>query len=124
MKELDDELWKLGVPAKTKHNEVAPSQHELAPIFEQGDARHRRQPPHDGECIKLLATRHGLACLEHEKPFEYVNGIGQAQQLVHLPPTARTCSSPATVPSENLQFLVFLACAHGRRRRARRTCCA
>ena len=108
MKEVDDELWKLGIPVKTKHNEVAPAQHELAPIFEQGSTRHRRQPPHDGEAqAHGHAPRPGLP--RAREALRVRERLGQAQQLVHLAPTARTCSSPATVPSENLQFLVFLA---------------
>ena len=107
MKEVDDELWKLGVPVKTKHNEVAPAQHELAPIFEQGslaidDSRALR------EKLKLMATRHGLACLEHEKPFEYVNGSGKHNNW-SICADGRNLLEPGAVPSENLQFLVFLA---------------
>ena len=107
MKEVDDELWKLGVPVKTKHNEVAPSQHELAPIFEQGSLA-----IDDNlltmEKLKLLATRHGLACLEHEKPFEYVNGSGKHNNW-SLCADGKNLLEPGAVPSENLQFLVFLA---------------
>ena len=107
MKEVDDELWKLGVPVKTKHNEVAPSQHELAPIFEQGSLA-----IDDNlltmEKLKLLATRHGLACLEHEKPFEYVNGSGKHNNW-SICADGKNLLEPGAVPSENLQFLVFLA---------------
>ncbi len=107
MKEVDDELWKLGVPVKTKHNEVAPSQHELAPIFEQGSLA-----IDDNlltmEKLKLLATRHGLACLEHEKPFEYVNGSGKHNNW-SICADGKNLLEPGDVPSENLQFLVFLA---------------
>ena len=107
MKEVDDELWKLGVPVKTKHNEVAPSQHELAPIFEQGSLA-----IDDNlltmEKLKLMATRHGLACLEHEKPFEYVNGSGKHNNW-SLCADGKNLLEPGAVPSENLQFLVFLA---------------
>ncbi len=107
MKEVDDELWKLGVPVKTKHNEVAPSQHELAPIFEQGSLA-----IDDNlltmEKLKLMATRHGLACLEHEKPFEYVNGSGKHNNW-SLSADGKNLLEPGEVPSENLQFLVFLA---------------
>ncbi|MBM6775414.1 glutamine synthetase III [Olsenella profusa] len=107
MKEVDDELWKLGVPAKTKHNEVAPSQHELAPIFEQGSLA-----VDDNlltmEKLKLLATRHGLACLEHEKPFEYVNGSGKHNNW-SICADDKNLLEPGDKPSENLQFLVFLA---------------
>ncbi len=107
MKEVDDELWKLGVPVKTKHNEVAPSQHELAPIFEQGSLA-----IDDNlltmEKLKLMATRHGLACLEHEKPFEYVNGSGKHNNW-SICADGKNLLEPGAVPSENLQFLVFLA---------------
>ena len=107
MKEVDDELWKLGVPVKTKHNEVAPSQHELAPIFEQGSLA-----IDDNlltmEKLKLLATRHSLACLEHEKPFEYVNGSGKHNNW-SICADGKNLLEPGAVPSENLQFLVFLA---------------
>ena len=107
MKEVDDELWKLGVPVKTKHNEVAPSQHELAPIFEQGSLA-----IDDNlltmEKLKLMATRHGLACLEHEKPFEYVNGSGKHNNW-SICADGKNLLEPGDVPSENLQFLVFLA---------------
>ena len=107
MKEVDDELWKLGVPVKTKHNEVAPSQHELAPIFEQGSLA-----IDDNlltmEKLKLMATRHGLACLEHEKPFEYVNGSGKHNNW-SICADGRNLLEPGDKPSENLQFLVFLA---------------
>ena len=107
MKEVDDELWKLGVPVKTKHNEVAPAQHELAPIFEQGSLA-----IDDNlltmEKLKLLATRHGLACLEHEKPFEYVNGSGKHNNW-SICADGRNLLEPGDKPSENLQFLVFLA---------------
>ncbi|HJA00163.1 MAG TPA: glutamine synthetase type III, partial [Candidatus Collinsella stercoripullorum] len=107
MKEVDDELWKLGIPAKTKHNEVAPAQHELAPIFEQGSLA-----IDDNlltmEKLKLMATRHGLACLEHEKPFEYVNGSGKHNNW-SICADGRNLLEPGDKPSENLQFLVFLA---------------
>ena len=107
MKEVDDELWKLGVPAKTKHNEVAPSQHELAPIFEQGSLA-----IDDNlltmEKLKLLATHHGLACLQHEKPFDYVNGSGKHNNW-SVSADGKNLLEPGANPSENLQFLVFLA---------------
>lgn len=107
MKEVDDELWKLGVPAKTKHNEVAPSQHELAPIFEQG-SRAIDDNLLTMEKLKLLATRHGLACLEHERPFEYVNGSGKHDNW-SLCADNKNLLEPGVAPDENLQFLVFLA---------------
>lgn len=108
MKELDDELWKLGVPARTKHNEVAPSQHELAPIFEIG-SRAIDDNLLTMEKLKLMATRHGLACLEHEKPFAYVNGSGKHNNW-SLAADGKNLLEPGEVPAENLQFLVFLAC--------------
>ena len=108
MKELDDELWKLAVPAKTKHNEVAPCQHELAPIFEQGSLA-----IDDNlltmEKLKLLATNYGLACLQHEKPFEYVNGSGKHNNW-SISADDRNLLEPGPHPEDNLQFLVFLAC--------------
>ena len=108
MKELDDELWKLAVPAKTKHNEVAPCQHELAPIFEQGSLA-----IDDNlltmEKLKLLATNYGLACLQHEKPFEYVNGSGKHNNW-SISADGRNLLEPGPHPEDNVQFLVFLAC--------------
>jgi glutamine synthetase len=108
MKELDDELWKLAVPAKTKHNEVAPCQHELAPVFEQGSLA-----IDDNlltmEKLKLLATKYGLACLQHEKPFEYVNGSGKHNNW-SISADGRNLLEPGPHPEDNLQFLVFLAC--------------
>lgn len=108
MKEVDDELWKLGVPVRTKHNEVAPCQHELAPIFEQGPLA-----IDDNlltmEKLKLLATHYGLACLEHEKPFEYVNGSGKHDNW-SMSADGENLLEPGDNPQENLQFLVFLAC--------------
>ena len=108
MKEVDDELWKLGVPVRTKHNEVAPCQHEIAPIFEQGSLA-----IDDNlltmEKLKLLATRHGLACLEHEQPFKYVNGSGKHDNW-SLCADGENLLEPGDDPEDNLQFLVFLAC--------------
>ena len=108
MKELDDELWKLGVPAKTKHNEVAPCQHELAPIFEYGSVGidHNLLTM---EKMKLVASHHGLSCLQHEKPFEYVNGSGKHDNW-SLSADGRNLLDPSKTPEENLQFLVFLTC--------------
>lgn len=107
MKEVDDELWKLGIPVRTKHNEVAPCQHELAPIFEQGPLA-----IDDNlltmEKLKLLATHYGLACLEHEKPFEYVNGSGKHDNW-SLSADGENLLEPGDDPEDNLQFLVFLA---------------
>ena len=108
MKELDDELWKLGIPAKTKHNEVAPSQHELAPIFEKGSLA-----IDDNlltmEKMKLIASHHGLVCLQHEKPFDYVNGSGKHNNW-SLCADNKNLLEPGDDPQDNLQFLVFLAC--------------
>ena len=108
MKELDDELWALGVPAKTKHNEVAPCQHELAPIFEYGSVGidHNLLTM---EKMKLIASHHGLSCLQHEKPFEYVNGSGKHDNW-SLSADGRNLLDPSKTPEENLQFLVFLTC--------------
>ncbi|MGI6755097.1 MAG: glutamine synthetase III [Atopobiaceae bacterium] len=108
MKEVDDELWKLGVPARTKHNEVAPSQHELAPIFEASSLA-----IDDNllamEKLKLLATHHGLACLEHEKPFDYVNGSGKHNNW-SISADGENLLEPGSNPEDNLQFLVILTC--------------
>ncbi|MGI6230919.1 MAG: glutamine synthetase III [Tractidigestivibacter sp.] len=108
MKELDDELWKLGIPAKTKHNEVAPCQHELAPIFEKGSLA-----VDDNlltmEKMKIIASHHGLTCLQHEKPFEYVNGSGKHNNW-SICADDRNLLEPGDDPQDNLQFLVVLAC--------------
>ncbi len=107
MKELDDELWKLGIPAKTKHNEVAPCQHELAPVFEDGSTA-----IDDNlitmEKMKLLASHHGLVCLQHEKPFEYVNGSGKHNNW-SIAADGRNLLEPGPHPEDNLQFLLFLS---------------
>jgi glutamine synthetase len=108
MKEVDDELWKLGIPARTKHNEVAPSQHELAPEYEPA-ALAIDDNLLTMEKLKLLATHHGLACLEHEKPFEYVNGSGKHDNW-SISADGRNLLEPGTNPEENLQFLVILTC--------------
>ena len=108
MKELDEELWKLGVPAKTKHNEVAPAQHELAPIFENAN----RAIDHNlltMEKMKLIASRHGLVCLQHEKPFEHINGSGKHDNW-SLAANGKNLLEPGENPMENLRFLVFLTC--------------
>ena len=107
MKELDDELWKLGVPAKTKHNEVAPCQHELAPIFEASS----KAIDHNlltMEKMKIIASHHGLVCLEHEKPFDYVNGSGKHNNW-SISADGKNLLDPSDTPEDNLQFLVFLA---------------
>ena len=107
MKELDDELWKLGVPAKTKHNEVAPCQHELAPIFDTTNVAidHNLLTM---EMMKKIAPKYGLVCLQHEKPFEGVNGSGKHNNWSMSTP-AENLLDPGDTPMENLQFLVFLA---------------
>ena len=107
MKELDEELWKLGVPAKTKHNEVAPCQHELAPIYDTTNVAidHNLLTM---EMMKKIAPKYGLVCLQHEKPFEGVNGSGKHNNW-SLSTTYENLLDPGDTPMENLQFLVFLA---------------
>ena len=107
MKELDEELWKLGIPAKTKHNEVAPCQHELAPIFDTTNVAidHNLLTM---EMMKKIAPKYGLVCLQHEKPFEGVNGSGKHNNW-SLSTTEENLLDPGDTPMENLQFLVFLA---------------
>ena len=108
MKELDRELWELGIPAKTKHNEVAPAQHELAPIFENAN----RAIDHNlltMEKMRLLASHHGLVCLQHEKPFEGINGSGKHNNW-SLAAGGRNLLEPGDNPMENLRFLVLLTC--------------
>ena len=107
MKELDVELWKLGVPAKTKHNEVAPCQHELAPIFDTTNVAidHNLLTM---EMMKKIAPKYGLVCLQHEKPFEGVNGSGKHNNW-SMSTTHENLLDPGDTPMENLQFLIFLA---------------
>ena len=107
MKDLDQELWKLGVPAKTKHNEVAPCQHELAPIYDTTNVAidHNLLTM---EMMKKIASKHGLVCLQHEKPFEGVNGSGKHNNW-SMSTTHENLLDPGDTPMENLQFLVFLA---------------
>ena len=107
MKELDEELWKLGVPAKTKHNEVAPCQHELAPIFDTTNVAidHNLLTM---EMMKKIAPKYGLVCLQHEKPFEGVNGSGKHNNW-SMSTTHENLLDPGDTPMENLQFLIFLA---------------
>ena len=107
MKELDEELWKLGVPAKTKHNEVAPCQHELAPIYDITNVAidHNLLTM---EMMKKIAPKYGLVCLQHEKPFEGVNGSGKHNNW-SMSTTHENLLDPGDTPMENLQFLVFLA---------------
>ena len=108
MKELDTELWKLAVPAKTKHNEVAPCQHELAPVFEEANVAidHNLLVM---ELMKIIASHHGLVCLEHEKPFEGINGSGKHDNW-SLSADGQNLLDPGDTPEQNLQFLVFLTC--------------
>ena len=108
MQELDEELWKLGVLAKTKHNEVAPAQHELAPIFSTTNVAtdHNQLTM---ETLKNVALRHGLVCLLHEKPFAGVNGSGKHNNWSISTDTGKNLLEPGKLPQENAQFLLFLA---------------
>lgn len=107
MKELDIELWKLGVSAKTKHNEVAPSQHELAPIYTNANiaADHNQLIM---ETMKRIASKQGLTCLLHEKPFSYVNGSGKHNNWSLCSDDGQNLLNPGKTPYENAQFLIFL----------------
>ena len=107
MHDLDEELWKLGIPAKTKHNEVAPAQHELAPVFETANVAvdHNQLTM---EVMKKLADRHQLVCLLHEKPFAGINGSGKHNNWSMITDTGINLLDPGRTPSENIQFLVFL----------------
>jgi glutamine synthetase len=106
MQELDDELWKLGIPANTKHNEVAPSQHELAPIFLTTNAAVDANLL-TMELMRKLAPHQGLVCLQHEKPFEGINGSGKHNNW-SISADGANLLDPGKTPFENLQFLVFL----------------
>ena len=108
MKELDEELWKLGILAKTKHNEVAPAQHELAPIFTTTNVAtdHNQLTM---ETMKNVAAKHGLVCLLNEKPFEGVNGSGKHNNWSLSTDTGKNLLDPGKKPQENTQFLLFLA---------------
>lgn len=107
MHELDEELWKLGIPAKTKHNEVAPAQHELAPIFDTANVAvdHNQLTM---EIMKKVADKHGLVCLLHEKPFEGINGSGKHNNWSLITNTGANLLEPGHTPAENIQFLIFL----------------
>lgn len=107
MKDLDEELWKLGILAKTKHNEVAPAQHELAPIFNSSNVAtdHNQLTM---EVMKKVAARHGMACLLHEKPFAGVNGSGKHNNWSISTNTGANLLEPGDSPRENAQFLLFL----------------
>ena len=107
MKELDEELWKLGIFAKTKHNEVAPSQHELAPIFTTSNVA-TDQNQLTMEIMKKVATKHNLTCLLHEKPFAGVNGSGKHNNWSITTDTGVNLLEPGDSPRENAQFLLFL----------------
>lgn len=108
MKELDEELWKLGVLAKTKHNEVAPSQHELAPIFTTANIANDHNEL-TMELMERIAEKHGLVCLLHEKPFAGVNGSGKHNNWSLSTNTGENLLSPGKFPENNLRFLLFLA---------------
>lgn len=109
MKELNEELWKLGVPSKTQHNEVAPAQHELAPIYEQVNVAvdHNQMVM---ETMKKVAGRHGLTCLLHEKPFAGVNGSGKHNNWSLTTDDGINLLNPGETPHENIQFLLVLSC--------------
>ena len=109
MKDLNVELWKLGVTAKTQHNEVAPAQHELAPIYETSNVAvdHNQIVM---ETLKKVAGRHGLTCLLHEKPFQGVNGSGKHNNWSLTTDTGMNLLDPGDTPNENIQFLLVLAC--------------
>ena len=108
MKDLDEELWKLGVLSKTKHNEVAPAQHEMAPIYTDANTAND-QNQLVMETMKKVAERHGLVCLLHEKPFAGVNGSGKHVNWSLSTDTGKNLFSPGKTPSQNAQFLLFLA---------------
>ena len=107
MQDLDNELWKLGVLSKTKHNEVAPSQHEMAPIYSDANAA-CDQNQITMEIMKKVADRHGLVCLLHEKPFAGVNGSGKHDNWSLGTDTGRNLFKPGSTPRQNMQFLLFL----------------
>lgn len=109
MQEVNQELWKLGVPAKTQHNEAAPAQHELAPIYEKVNVA----VDHNQiimQTLKRVATRHGLRCLLHEKPFDGVNGSGKHDNWSLMTDDGINLLDPGTTPHENIQFLLVLTC--------------
>ena len=108
MKDLDEELWKVGVLSKTKHNEVAPSQHEMAPIYSDANAA-CDQNQLTMELMKKVADRHGFVCLLHEKPFDGVNGSGKHDNFSLGTDTGKNLFKPGSTPSQNAQFLLFLA---------------
>ena len=107
MHDLDVELWKLGIPAKTKHNEVAPAQHELAPVFDTTNVAvdHNQLTM---EIMKKVADKHNMVCLLHEKPFEGINGSGKHNNWSMITDTGINILDPGKTPAENTQFLIFL----------------
>ena len=107
MHDLDEELWKLGIPAKTKHNEVAPAQHELAPVFDTTNVAvdHNQLTM---EIMKKVAAKHNMVCLLHEKPFEGINGSGKHNNWSMITDTGVNILDPGKTPAENTQFLIFL----------------
>ena len=106
MKELDEELWRLGILSKTEHNEVAPSQHEMAPIYCDVNTDHNQLTM---EIMKKVADRHGFVCLLHEKPFAGVNGSGKHDNWSLATDSGKNLFAPGSTPSQNAQFLLFLA---------------
>ncbi len=108
MKDLDEELWKLGVLSKTKHNEVAPAQHEMAPIYSDANTANDHNQL-AMELMKKVADRHGFVCLIHEKPFKYVNGSGKHDNWSLSTDSGENLFKPGSTPSQNAQFLLFLA---------------
>ena len=109
MKDVDRELWQLGVPAKTEHNEVAPAQHELAPIYEEANVAvdHNQLIM---ETLRKVANRHGLQCLLHEKPFQGVNGSGKHNNWSLVTDNGINLLEPGSTPHDNMQFLLVLCC--------------
>ena len=108
MKDLDEHLWKLGITSKTKHNEVAPAQHENAPIFAPANLA-TDQNQHTKELMKKIALEHGLVCLLHEKPFAGINGSGKHDNWSLSTDDGQNLLDPGNSPMENAQFLTFLA---------------
>ena len=109
MSDLNEELWKLGIPATTQHNEVAPAQHEMAPIYTMCNLA-VDQNQLTMETMKRVATRHGLVCLLHEKPYAGVNGSGKHNNWSIGTDTGENLLDPGDTPNENLQFLLVLSC--------------
>ena len=109
MKEVNEECWKLGITAKTQHNEVAPAQHELAPIYAPANiaADHNQMMM---RILKKVASRHGMRCLLHEKPFAGVNGSGKHNNWSLTTDDGINLLEPGKTPHENIQFLLVLTC--------------